>query len=92
MATELSTFAEIVEVLDTLPIIMRNARRARRLSVREVARQAGLSFSTVSRMENAEEFTSVSLRAVLAWLDGPAPATSDVRVPPRPSVACAAGE
>jgi transcriptional regulator with XRE-family HTH domain len=78
MAAELATFAEIVEVLDTLPVILRNARRTRRLSVREVARQTGLSFSTISRMENAEEFTSVSLRAVLAWLDAPADAPAEV--------------
>lgn len=71
MAAELSTFGEIVEVLDDLPIIMRGTRRGRRLSVREVARQTGLSFSTVSRMENAEEFNSASLRAVLQWLDAP---------------------
>jgi transcriptional regulator with XRE-family HTH domain len=71
MAAELSTFTEIVEVLDTLPIIVRNARRARHMSTRECARQIGLSFSTVNRIENAEEFSSVSLRAVLLWLDNP---------------------
>lgn len=68
-----TTFTEFVEVLDQLPVILLNARRARRASQRAMASEAGLSFSTVSRIEAGEEHSSVSLRAVLLWLDAEAP-------------------
>ncbi len=64
-----TTFTEIVAVIDTMPVILLNARRARALSQREAAAQIGVSFSTVSRMETGGEFSSVSLRAVLTWLE-----------------------
>lgn len=66
----LTTFGEIVQVVAEMPVILRNARRARGVSVREAGSAIGVSASTVSRMENGEEFTSVSFVAVLTWLDG----------------------
>lgn len=68
----MNTFAELVQVLDDLPVIALNARRSRRLSQRAAATEIGVSFSTISRIETGGECSSVSLRAVLLWLDSPA--------------------
>ena len=64
-----TAFGEMVDVIDSMPTILLNARRARGLSLREVAEKTGLSFSTVSRMESGAEFSSISLKAVLLWLE-----------------------
>lgn len=69
MTDQPTPFAEFAEVLDQLPVILLNARRARRMSLRQVAAETGLSFSTITRVENGEEHSSVSLRAILQWLD-----------------------
>jgi ribosome-binding protein aMBF1 (putative translation factor) len=68
---DISTFGELVQVLDDLPVIVLNARRSRRLSQRGMATETGLSFSTICRIEQGGECSSISLRALLAWLDGP---------------------
>jgi transcriptional regulator with XRE-family HTH domain len=64
-----TTFAEMVGVVESMPVILLNFRRARGLSQRDAAEQLGLSFSTVSRIESGAEFSSVSLKAVLIWLE-----------------------
>ena len=64
-----TSFAEFADILDSMPVILLNVRRARGVSQREAATQAGMSFSTISRMESGEEFTSTSLRAILVWLE-----------------------
>ncbi len=71
MAERLSTYAEMAGMLDELPIIVKAARRGQRLSERELARRIGLSPMTLSRVEQGREFSSVSLRAILLWLDNP---------------------
>jgi len=70
MNTDLTSFGEMVQVLDELPIIVRNARRAKGMSQRQLAATLKLSPSTLSRIEDGREFSSVSLVAVLVWLDG----------------------
>jgi transcriptional regulator with XRE-family HTH domain len=67
---EPTPFAELAQIIENLPVIVLNARRAKRLSQRALARQAGMSFSTVSRIENGEEMSTVSLAAILGWLNG----------------------
>lgn len=63
------SFGELAKVLDDLPVIVLNARRLRRMSQREAAAEIGVSYSTISRIETGGECSSVSLRAVLLWLD-----------------------
>jgi DNA-binding transcriptional regulator YiaG len=64
-----STFADLVGVLDDLPAAIRAVRRARRLSLRQVGEQAGVSFSTVSRVESGADCDTGTVRALLLWLD-----------------------
>jgi transcriptional regulator with XRE-family HTH domain len=69
----LTPYREIADVLANLGLILREARRARGLSTREAARQLGMSFATVGRIEQGEDYMIGNARRVLAWLDqGPA--------------------
>jgi transcriptional regulator with XRE-family HTH domain len=70
-ADQLSTYAELADVLANLPLIVRERRRQRRLSVRAAGAEIGISFSTISRLENGDDMNESSLAAVLRWLDGP---------------------
>lgn len=69
---DLTPFGEMVHIIDDLAVIALNARRAQRLSQRDLAGILGVSPSTVCRIEEGREYSSVSLRAVLLWLDGKA--------------------
>ena len=49
-----SSYEEVIEVLDHLPVIIRETRRRKGLSIREASDQLGVSFSSVSRWERIE--------------------------------------
>jgi DNA-binding transcriptional regulator YiaG len=74
MSAAPSSYGELADVLDALPLLVREARRARRLSVRATATQLGCSFSTVSRFENGKDVNLSNAAALLRWLDRPSPA------------------
>jgi ribosome-binding protein aMBF1 (putative translation factor) len=62
-------YAELADLIGSLPLLIREARRARQLSLRAAARELGVSFSTISRMENGEDCALSNAVAVLRWLD-----------------------
>lgn len=66
---ELSSFADLAQVITDLPIIVHAARRMRRLSVRGLAEEVGVSPMTISRVENGREIEGPTMRALLLWLD-----------------------
>lgn len=66
-----STYAELADLLAGIGPVLREARRARRLSMRSAAAQIGVPPSTVLRMERGEGFNSDSLLPVLRWLNAP---------------------
>lgn len=72
----LTTYAELADVLQSLPLLLREARRQRGLSVRKAAVEIGVSFATVSRIENGEDHMIDNGLAVLRWLDKPSEVTS----------------
>lgn len=72
MKGTLSPYGELASVLDNLPILVREARRARGLSVRAAATQIGCSFSTVHRFENGDDVNLSNAAAMLRWLGAPA--------------------
>lgn len=74
---ELSSYAELVDVLEVLPVLLREGRRSRRLSVRAAAVQIGFSFSTVSRIEEGQDCALSNAVAVLRWLDRAVPAAAE---------------
>lgn len=67
----LTSYAELSDLLASLPVLLREARRARRLSVRAAAREMNMSFATVSRIENGEDCVLSNAVTVLRWLDTP---------------------
>lgn len=68
---ELTPYGELADMLGHLSLLLREARRQRRLSVREAARQLGVSFATVSRIEEGEDCMLSNAIAVLRWLGPP---------------------
>lgn len=69
MTARPTPYAELAEVIGHLPLLLREARRARGLTQRAAASQLGMSFSTISRMENGEDCALSNATAVLRWLD-----------------------
>lgn len=64
-----TTYSDVAQVIDDLPVILASARRARGLSVRAAAKEAGMSFSSFSRVEKGAGFTASVLTGLLRWLD-----------------------
>ena len=67
---KLTTYSELADVLTELPTLIRAERRRRGVSVRQVARESGMSFSTVNRFENGEDANLSNVMSLLRWLDG----------------------
>jgi transcriptional regulator with XRE-family HTH domain len=66
---QLTPYAELAGVIARLPLLLREARRARGLSLRATAKELGVSFSTVSRLEEGNDCALSNAVAVLIWLD-----------------------
>jgi transcriptional regulator with XRE-family HTH domain len=62
-------YRELAVVVESVPMLLREARRARGLSLRATALQIGVSFNTVKRVEDGEDPRGSSLAAILRWLD-----------------------
>jgi len=62
-------YRELADVIARLPLLLREARRARGLSMRAAAKELGMSFSTVYRMEEGNDCALSNAVAVLRWLD-----------------------
>jgi hypothetical protein len=76
---ELSTYGELADLLEALPLIVREARRARRATLVDVTEQTGIAQSTLSRLERPTlrtrrngDTSAISLGnaiILLRWLD-----------------------
>lgn len=65
-----TTYGELAKVLGDLPLLVHEARRARRLSLRAAAAEIGCNFNTVQRIESGAANCRLSnVVAVLVWLD-----------------------
>jgi hypothetical protein len=65
---ELSTYAEIVEVITNLRFLVRERRRRERLSMRAVADLTGLNASSIHRFENGKDVSTDNLLALVRWV------------------------
>lgn len=72
-----TSYSELADVLKHLPILLRESRRCRRLSVRAAAAEIGCSFATVARIEEGEDCVLSNAMAVLTWLGKPEEARAD---------------
>lgn len=68
-----TSYEELADVLDNLPLLLRETRRRRGLSLRATAKEVGTSFSTVTRFENGEDIMLSHASAVLRWIGSPDP-------------------
>jgi transcriptional regulator with XRE-family HTH domain len=64
----LTPYGEIITVVDNLPVILREARRRKQASMRDVAKETGLSLTTVSRAEAGENIRTDSMTTLLKWV------------------------
>lgn len=71
MADRLTTYADLASILEKLPLLLREARRARHLNLRGAADQIGVSFNSLSRFERGNDVLLSNATAVLRWLDQP---------------------
>lgn len=74
MADYGTTYLELADVLNSLPLIVREARRARNFSQKAAAEQIGVTDRTIRRLENGEDVNLSTAVALLRWLTPPADA------------------
>ncbi len=79
----LAAYGELIDVLDNLGTLVREARRTRRHSTRETGRLTGVSNATVSRIERGEGFDSRTAVALLRYLDPESAPTPKQPEPPQ---------
>lgn len=67
---ELTGYSEMAAVLGMLPFLLREARRARHLSLRKAGEQLDMSGSTIMRIESGEDTSVTTAITILRWLEG----------------------
>lgn len=65
----LTSYGELADLLTALPLLLREARRQRGLSMRDAAAGIGVGFTTISRVEDGADASLTTAIAVLRWLD-----------------------
>jgi hypothetical protein len=66
-----TSYAEVIDILERLPLLVREARRRRGLSLRAAARDAGVGFANISRCENGEGMHLSTVVPLLRWVGTP---------------------
>lgn len=65
-----TTYSELASVLADLPLLLRETRRARKLSQRGAASEIGSHFSTIRRLEQGDADCGLTTAiAILRWMD-----------------------
>ena len=67
----MSTYLELADIIDALPMLLVQERRARNMTMKAAADEIGLSHATLSRIETGGGFHADSAAAVLRWLGSP---------------------
>lgn len=67
----MSTYTPVIETIETLPLAVRERRRARGIPIRIAAEEMGVAYSTVHRLESGQECNAGTVLAALRWLDRP---------------------
>lgn len=80
MGSRSPSFAAVAGALGDLPAALRIMRQSRRLSLREVADQCGVSFNALSRLERGGDCSLDNAKAILLWLDT-SPTATEERAP-----------
>lgn len=67
-ADPLMSYAQMMEVLDNLPMLVREKRRRLGLSLRAAAKDIGMSATAVTRLERGDDCSLSTIKAMLAWV------------------------
>lgn len=65
----LTTYAELAQIVDVLPLLTKEARRGRGLSLRDAAAEIGTGFNTLTRFEHGANVNLSNAVKILRWLD-----------------------
>lgn len=66
---ELTTYIELADILDALPMLVREKRRRDRISLRGAATQLGVAASTLARFETSQGgIASDTVTVLVRWL------------------------
>lgn len=69
---EMSSYGELLELLDALPMLVRETRRRRGMSMRAVQAATGVTASTIQRCEAGTQDVSLSnAKTLLRWVGTP---------------------
>lgn len=66
-----TTYAELADLLRSLPLLVREKRRRQGLSLRAAADQSGVDFSTMRRYEAGENIMLAAAIDLLVWVGQP---------------------
>jgi predicted transcriptional regulator len=70
--TPLTTYAELLTVLDDLPVILRETRRRLGLSQRAAAEAAGVTYQSINWIEQGRlDIPLRAVKVVLRWVADP---------------------
>lgn len=64
-----TSYADLAQVIENLPLLVRENRRRRGLSLRASADEIGCGFTTLMRIEDGAGFNSRITVDLLRWLD-----------------------
>lgn len=65
---DLSTYDELINILDNLPLLVKEKRRRLGISQRELGRIINIAYSTISRFEGGEQMHITTIRPLLEWI------------------------
>ena len=68
---ELTTYDELADIIDALPLLVREGRRVRGLSLRAAAKEIGINFNVLYRFEQGGDIVLSNALAILRWLGPP---------------------
>jgi hypothetical protein len=66
----LVSYREVFEVLANLRVAVKESRRARKLSLRDVAAESGVNLNSISRFERGGDMQLSNVIGLLKWLSG----------------------
>lgn len=70
----MSPYSDLLDILDGLPLLVRETRRRRQLSMRKVADETGVTAPTIQRCEAGQQEVSLTnAKRLLQWLATPDP-------------------
>ena len=68
--SELTGYGEMATLMESLPFLLREARRARHLSLRKAGLSLGMAGTTILRIESGEDTSVSNAVAIFRWLEG----------------------